>query len=86
MRNKRRFMVNGQQFKIFGYWYAKAIALTRKHFNKNTYGEIESQFGMTYVSLTNQTTGENVTIDNENFEIIIGEYIRRSKEIKQLNK
>ena len=51
----------------------------------NTWRENIAQFDMSSVCITAKS-GEQVTIDNEDFEKLIAEYQRRQAELERINK
>ena len=66
-----------------------------KHFNNSintTYKEVHSRQGDTSIQFDMSTISiklndnEQITFNNENFEIIMAEYIRRKKELKEINR
>ena len=48
-------------------------------------GDTSIQFDMSTVSIQSKN-GEQITFNNENFELIMAEYIRRKKELKRINR
>jgi len=65
------------------------------HFNNSigtTYKEIHARQGETSIQFDMSTVSiklndnEQITFNNENFELIMAEYIRRKKELKRINR
>jgi len=64
------------------------------HFNnsiKTTYKTIPARQGLTSIqfdmsTVSIQLNSEQITFNNENFELIMAEYIRRKKELKEINR
>lgn len=64
--------------------FSKGIRTTHKEIDTRQ-GDILIQFDMATVHLKKEN-GEEITIENEDFEFLMAEYIRRKKEIKRINR
>jgi len=64
--------------------FEKSINTTYKNIHSRQ-GNTSIQFDMSTVSIQSKN-GKQITFNNENFELIMTEYIRRKKELKLVNR
>ena len=65
--------------------FNNSINTTHKNIHARQ-GDTSIQFDMSTVSIKLNNTNEQITFNNENFELIMAEYIRRKKELKEINR
>ncbi len=64
--------------------FENSIRTTWKNINAWRAGKTVIQFDMSTISIT--TPDQQISLENNEFEIIMAEYIRRNKELKKLNR
>ena len=73
-------------YKIGKYVYKKGIRWTFLSKIRDFFcGSVEANFDMSSVTIKGKN-GQEITIENDTFETLMAEYIKRKKIIKELNK